>query len=46
MKRLIIFLSILVTFAACNTDRRSDQGEYSEENDAIIEKDSVSQDNQ
>ncbi len=48
LKSAIVFLLlIMLSFAtACNTERRDDQGEYSEDDNKMIQEDSVIQENE
>lgn len=46
MKRFLLILILFIGFTfSCTTERRGDQGEYSEGDNEIIKEDSVAEDN-
>ena len=46
MRKIFLILIILTGFAiSCTTERRGDQGEYSEDDNEIIKEDSVKENN-
>ena len=45
MKKFLMILILLIGFTfSCTTERRGDQGEYSEDDNEIIKEDSVAED--